>query len=150
MINVIPSGEPITFLRNQELVKEGNAKVCGALLFCDEPAIYLPKRSSIKIMRYKTKEDDIGREFLEGNPITIEGDAYNLIYHAVEATKKIVEGVQKLGESGLESVTYPARHCMRLLLTPCCTGTTAFSQIPRYGYSIIELRWKARESFLVT
>lgn len=63
LINIIPNGEPITYLNNQDLIKEGHAKVCGVLLFCDEPAIYLPKRSSIKIMRYKTKDDDIGREF---------------------------------------------------------------------------------------
>lgn len=107
LINIIPSGEPETYLRNQELIKDGYAKVCGALLFCDEPAIYLPKRCSIKIMRYRTKEEDIGREFLDGTPLTIEGDSYNLIYRAVEATKNIVEGVQKLGESGLESVIYP-------------------------------------------
>lgn len=107
LINIIPSGEPETYLRNQELIKDGYAKVCGALLFCDEPAIYLPKRCSIKIMRYRTKEEDIGREFLDGTPLTIEGDSYNLIYRAVEATKNIVEGVQKLGESGLEIVIYP-------------------------------------------
>ena len=79
----------------------------GILLFCDEPAIYLPKRSSIKIMRYRTKEDDIGREFLDGTPQTIEGDLYNLIYSAVKATKNVVEKIQKLGEDGLEVVTYP-------------------------------------------
>ncbi len=39
--------------------------------------------------------------------MTIEGETYNLIYRAVEATKNMVEGVQKLGESGLESVKYP-------------------------------------------
>lgn len=107
MINVIPTGDPLRFLRNQDLIKDGFAKVCGTLLFCDEPAVYLPKRSSIKIMRYKTKDDDIGREFLDGNPITVEGDAYKLIYCAVAETKKIVEGVQKLGESGFENIRYP-------------------------------------------
>lgn len=107
LINVIPTGEPLTYLNNQELIKEGHARVCGVLLFCDEPAVFLPKRSSIKIARYKTKDDDIGREFLDGNPITIEGDAYNLVYNAVAATKKVIEGVKRLGEEGLESVEYP-------------------------------------------
>lgn len=113
LINIIPSGEPITYLNNQELIREhqqspeGQAKVCGVLLFCDEPAIYLPKRSSIKIMRYRTKQEDIGREFLEGLPITMEGCAYELIYAAVSKTKEVVEGVKKLGKGGLESVRYP-------------------------------------------
>ena len=58
-------------------------------------------------MRYRIKEDDIGREFLDGSPLTIEGDEYNLIYLAVRATKEIIEGIQKLGESGLENIEYP-------------------------------------------
>ncbi|OGT91391.1 MAG: ATP-dependent DNA helicase RecG [Gammaproteobacteria bacterium RIFOXYA12_FULL_61_12] len=107
LINVIPSGEPLTYLNNQDLIKEGHARVCGILLFCDEPAVFLPKRSSVKIMRYKTKDDDIGREFLEGTPLTIEGDAYKLIYGAVSATKKIIESIKRLGEEGLEAVEYP-------------------------------------------
>ncbi|MGO3712783.1 ATP-binding protein [Alcaligenes aquatilis] len=107
LINVIPTGEPLTYLNNQELIKEGHARVCGVLLFCDEPAVFLPKRSSIKIARYKTKDDDIGREFLDGNPVTVEGDAYNLVYNAVSETKKIIEGIKRLGEEGLESVEYP-------------------------------------------
>lgn len=107
MLNVIPTGEPLTYLNNQDLVKDGHSRVCGVLLFCDEPAVFLPKRSSIKIMRYRTKDDDIGREFLEATPITVEGDLYNLIYHAVSETKMVIEGIQKLGEEGLESVVYP-------------------------------------------
>ena len=107
LINVIPNREPETYLNNQELIKAGHAKVCGVLLFCDEPAVFLPKRCSIKIARYKTKDDDIGREFLDGSPLTIEGDAYNLIYRAVSATKEVIEGIKRLGEEGLESIEYP-------------------------------------------
>lgn len=107
LINVVPNAEPLTYLNNQELIREGQAKVCGVLLFCDEPAIYLPKRCSVKLMRYKTREDDIGREFLDGIPQTIEGDAYNVIYRAVDQTTQIVENIQRLGHSGLESIIYP-------------------------------------------
>lgn len=107
LINVVPNAEPLTYLNNQELIRDGQAKVCGVLLFCDEPAVYLPKRCSVKLMRYKTREDDIGREFLDGVPQTIEGDAYNVIYRAVDQTTQMVEGIQRLGHSGLENITYP-------------------------------------------
>lgn len=106
MINVVPTAEPITYLKNQLLINEEKIKVAGALLFCDEPAIYLPKRCSVKIMRYKTKEE-IGREYLNGLPLTTEGDIYNLIFESVKRTKKIIEGIKKLGEKGLEKVIYP-------------------------------------------
>jgi len=107
MINVIPTGEPTTYLKNQQLIKEGYAKVCGILLFCDEPAVYLAKRSSVKLMRYKTKDEDIGREYLDGKPLTIEGDSYSVIYESVRQTKSLIEGIKKLSESGLEQIRYP-------------------------------------------
>lgn len=80
MINVVPTAEPLTYLNNQELVRKSQAKVVGVLLFCDEPAVYLAKRCSVKLMRYKTGDNEIGREFLDGTPLTIEGDAYKVIY----------------------------------------------------------------------
>lgn len=107
LINIIPNAEPLTYLNNQELIRKDQCKVSGVLLFCDEPAIYLPKRCSIKIMRYKTKDDDIGREFLDGVPVTIEGDVYNVIYKTVDKTKEIIEGIQKLGAQGMEEILYP-------------------------------------------
>ena len=107
LINVVPNAEPLTYLNNQELIRNDQSKVSGILLFCDEPAVYLPKRCSVKIMRYQTKDEDIGREYLDGVPQTIEGDAYNVIYQAVEQTTLMIEGIKKLGAKGLESITYP-------------------------------------------
>ncbi len=107
MINVIPAGEPKKYLENQDLIKEKHSRVSGILLFCDEPAAFLPKRSSIKIMRYKTKQEAISREYLIGTPLTIEGDIYTQIYDAVEQTKKIIEEAKRLGAEGLEEVQYP-------------------------------------------
>jgi ATP-dependent DNA helicase RecG len=107
VVNIIPNSEPLTYLNNQELVRDSQAKVSGVLLFCDEPAIYLPKRCSAKVMRYKTKDEDIGREFLDDVPITVEGDIYQVIYNTVQKATQIVESIQKLGESGLEKVIYP-------------------------------------------
>jgi ATP-dependent DNA helicase RecG len=107
VLSVIPSSEPIVYLKNQELVKEGFVKVSGVILFADEPPVYLPKRCSAKILRYKTKDDSIGREFLDGQPITIEGNAYNVIRGAVSKTKEIVETIKKLTPEGLQDVRYP-------------------------------------------
>ena len=107
LINVIPNAEPLTYLNNQELIQDGQCKVSGVLLFCDEPAIYLPKRCSVKIMRYKTKDDEIGREFLDGVPLTIEGDSYNVIYKSVDKTTELIEGIKRLGKKGLETISYP-------------------------------------------
>ena len=107
VLNVIPTTEPITYLQNQELIKDNYVKVAGILLFADEPPIFLPKRCSVKILRYKTKDESIGREFLEDQPITVEGNAYNVIKQSVFKTKEIVETIKKLSPDGLEEVIYP-------------------------------------------
>jgi ATP-dependent DNA helicase RecG len=107
MINVIPTGEPKKYLENQDLVKDKHTRVSGVLLFCDEPAVFMPKRSSIKIMRYKTMQEEISREHLFGTPLTVEGDIYSQIYGAVEQAKKIIEDAKKIGAEGLEDVHYP-------------------------------------------
>jgi ATP-dependent DNA helicase RecG len=104
---VIPSSEPLVYLKNQELIKDDFVKVSGIILFADEPSIHLPKRCSVKILRYKTKDDSIGREFLDGEPLTIEGNAYNVIKEAVSKTKQIVETIKRLTPEGLEGIKYP-------------------------------------------
>lgn len=79
--------------------------VAGELLFSDEPQICLPKRSSIKIYRYKTS-GEADRDTLAEQPMTVEGCAYRQIYDAVSMTKEIIESIKKLG-SGFETIEYP-------------------------------------------
>ncbi|MCG5240953.1 ATP-binding protein [Azospirillum doebereinerae] len=107
MLGVIPTGEPESWLKKQDLLTDGKPTVAATLLFHDEPQSALPKRSAIKIYRYKTKEEEGQRETLAFDPITIEGCAYDLIYQAVEDTKKIIEGIKKMTDKGLEPVNYP-------------------------------------------
>lgn len=107
MLSEVPTSEPATWLKSQLLIVGENATVAGALLFADEPQAILPKRSAIKIFRYKTVEEDLDRDALAGPPLTVEGPIYDLISEAVATTKDIVEGIKKLGEGGLEDVSYP-------------------------------------------
>jgi ATP-dependent DNA helicase RecG len=107
MLQVVPSGEPEDWLRKQNLLNQEKPTAAGVLLFSDEPQNALPKRSAIKIYQYKTKEDEGSRETLAFDPITIEGCIYEQIKEAVKTTKDVVEKMKRLGETGLEEVTYP-------------------------------------------
>lgn len=102
---VIPEADPTEWLKKQRLLKEDKLTVAGEMLFSDEPQICLPKRSSIKVYRYKTS-GIADRDMLAEQPITIEGCAYNEIYGAVAKVKEIIETIKKLGD-GLEIVQYP-------------------------------------------
>lgn len=103
---VIPASTPTKFVRKQGLVRGRKPVVGAVLLFADEPQAALPKRSGVKLYRYKTTGEG-SRETLAGPPVTIEGPVYDLIKKSVRQTVALVEGVKKLGPRGLEPVRYP-------------------------------------------
>lgn len=107
MSEVIPTSEPLPWLKKQLLVHNEHPKVSSVLLFSDEPQAALPKQSGIKIYRYKTKATEGTRETLDFDPISIEGPAYDQIYEAVEKATEIIESGKVLKETGLEGIDYP-------------------------------------------
>jgi ATP-dependent DNA helicase RecG len=107
ILNVVPLAEPEEWLTKQNLIVSGLPTVAGLLLYADEPQAALPKRSAIKLYRYQTKEEEGSRDKLVFDPETIEGCAYAQIKTAVSRTKEIIEGISKLGEKGLEKISYP-------------------------------------------
>jgi Predicted transcriptional regulator containing an HTH domain and an uncharacterized domain shared with the mammalian protein Schlafen len=103
---VVPNQTPIQFLKKQRLIKNSKPVVAAVLLFADEPQAALPKRSGVKLYRYKTR--GVGtRDTLADTPKSVEGSLYGLIKTSVEETQKMVEGIEKLGPTGLEPVKYP-------------------------------------------
>lgn len=107
MLSVIPIAEPLPWLRKQLLVADDRPTVAAVLLFADEPQAALPKRSAIKIYRYKTTDTEGSRENLAFDPLTIEGCLYSQIDSAVKATVGIIEDIRVLGSQGLEPIIYP-------------------------------------------
>jgi len=108
LMGVVPIAEPEPWLRKQQLIVDDSPTVCGTLLFAEEPQALLPKRTAVKIFRYKTVEKEPSRDHLAFDPITVEGWAYKLIHDAVAKTQEIVEEIKKLGESSLIDIQYPA------------------------------------------
>lgn len=107
MIDVIPSAEPITWLKKQRLIIGEHPTVAGILLFCDEPQAILPKQSGIKIYQYSTKEKEGTRDSLMFAPLTIEGCIYDLIKYSVAKTIEIIESIRVMTAEGLKNVSYP-------------------------------------------
>ena len=107
MLAIIPLAEPLLWLRKQLMIIDGKPTVGAVLLFADEPQPVLPKRSAIKIYRYRTTAEQGTRETLEFDPITIEGCLYSQIRDAVDKTRSLIQGVKVVGERGLETISYP-------------------------------------------
>ncbi|SFN72880.1 ATP-dependent DNA helicase RecG [Algoriella xinjiangensis] len=108
MIEIIPTNEPLAWLKKQLLILGDKPKVSAVLLFSDEPQAALPKQSAIKIYKYRTKALEGTRETLDFDPISIEGNLYNIIKESVAKVKEIIESSKILDEYGLQSVNYPA------------------------------------------
>lgn len=104
-LNIIPHPEPSTWLRKQKLIVNENGTVAANMLFADEPQVNIPK-SGVKIYRYRTDASSGTRDTLAFEPMTIEGNAYNLISQSVEETRNKIQDIPKLGETGLESIMY--------------------------------------------
>jgi ATP-dependent DNA helicase RecG len=107
VLSQVPSSEPEEWLKSQFVLANDKPTVAGVLLFSDEPQAALPKRSAIKVFRYATKEEGVDRETLAFDPLTIEGPLYDLVEKAVSTTKEIVQSIKRVGETGLEEVSYP-------------------------------------------
>lgn len=107
MIEVVPTSEPETWLRKQQIIRENKPTVACILLFADEPQVAIPKRCALKIYRYQTSEAVGTRETLAFNPVTIEGSVYEQIRSAVDKTREILEQLTVLTPDGMAKVNYP-------------------------------------------
>jgi ATP-dependent DNA helicase RecG len=107
MLEIVPTAEPEGWLRKQQVIVDNKPTVAGLVLFAEEPQALLPKRTGIKIYRYKTKADEGTRETLDGIPQSVEGHAYKQISESVRITTAIIESVRVNTAEGLEPVKYP-------------------------------------------
>jgi ATP-dependent DNA helicase RecG len=107
LLEVVPTAEPDNWLKKQLALQTGKVTVFAILLFAEEPQAVLPKRSGLKIYRYKTTSDEGTRETLDFDPISIDGNVYGQIVEAVLKTSEIIEGVRLQTSDGLISVNYP-------------------------------------------
>lgn len=107
MIEVIPTTEPIPWLKKQLLISNNLPTVASVLLYSDNPQAALPKQSGIKIYRYATKDAEGTRETLAFTPISVEGCAYKQIYEAVGKVTELIQTIKIYTTEGETTMQYP-------------------------------------------
>ncbi|MBN1574303.1 MAG: putative DNA binding domain-containing protein [Deltaproteobacteria bacterium] len=103
-----PKTDTLDFALNQNLLDNRNwyPKVAGIILFHDEPASIMPKKCSVKVIRYETREDDPEREHLS-EQITLDGPLYHLIRKTVDKITELMSAIKIWTTDGLKNVEYP-------------------------------------------
>lgn len=103
-----PKTDPLDFVLGQNLLdyKSWEPRVVGLLLFHPAPNAVVPRKCSVKITRYETREDDPEREHL-AEQVTIEGPAYTLISDTVDEVTTIMTSVKVWTSNGLKHLDYP-------------------------------------------
>ena len=114
LLDAVPAGEPSEWVHKQRVAVGDVPTVAGVLLYSDNPQAILPKRSAIKVLQYKTK-NEAERDFLAADPETIEGPLYSLIFDGVDRVKAIIEKIERAGPAGLEKIEYPAEALHEIL-----------------------------------
>jgi ATP-dependent DNA helicase RecG len=107
MIEAVPVSESEPWLTSQQLLPEGRPTVGAILLFDDEPQVVLPKRSAIKVLRYKSSDTEGHRDQLDGVPSTFEGPLVDQISNSVDFVRETISEIPVQTSHGFEAVTYP-------------------------------------------
>lgn len=103
-----PKTDPLDLSISKGLIdrKTFKPKACGLLLFSNDPSSVVPKKCSVKIVRYQTKEDDPERDHLAFTE-TVEGPLYPLIKKAVARVTEIMSSISVWTTEGAKSMEYP-------------------------------------------
>ncbi|MBL0352217.1 MAG: putative DNA binding domain-containing protein [Dechloromonas sp.] len=103
-----PTTDPLELTLNKNLIdrKSFKPKVAGVLLYATEPASLMPKKCSVRIIRYETKEEDPERDHL--GPIeSVEGPLYQIIHKTVERVTAIMSSINVWTTDGPKAMSYP-------------------------------------------
>ncbi|WP_243369998.1 ATP-binding protein [Microvirga solisilvae] len=103
-----PATDPLDFVVNQHLVdlRDWTPSVAGILLFANNPPVVMPRKCSVRISRYETREDEPERDHLKESYI-IEGPLYKLIHASVDKITEILSGLKQWTEEGMKEIKYP-------------------------------------------
>lgn len=103
-----PATDPLELALNKNLIdrKTFKPKVAGVLLFSADPSSLMPKKCSVRIVRYETKEEDPERDHL--GPIeSVEGPLYQLIHKTVDRVTQIMSSINVWTTDGPKAMAYP-------------------------------------------
>ena len=111
-----PKTDPLDFLVNAHLLehRSWNPTCAAVLLFYTMPSSAMPRKCSVRITRYETREDDPERDHL-GDQRTVEGPLYDLIHDTSDTISELMSAISIWTPEGLKTVDYPPETIWEIL-----------------------------------
>lgn len=114
----ITAPDPLSFLLKEQLIDRETwaPKVAPLLLFSDNPSAILPKQCAIKIVRYDTTEEDLDRDSLTTDIVSIEGRLNQQIKDSFDKIEEYLEKTRTWSLSGFHKASYPNEAIWEILV----------------------------------
>lgn len=113
----ITDKDPLNFSTQESLLPESmHPTVALVLLFAQNPSSVMPRQCAVKIVRYDSSDEEIGRDALTDDRHTIEGPLHMQIAQSFEKLKEVISRCQCWTMDGLRSPTYPDEALYELLV----------------------------------
>lgn len=114
----ISSPDPLNFLLKEQLIDRETwaPKVAPLLLFSENPSAILPKQCAIKIVRYDTTEEDLDRDSLTKDIVSIEGRLNQQIKDSFDKIQEYLEKTRVWSLKGFHKASYPDEAIWEILV----------------------------------
>ncbi|CAI8972512.1 RNA-binding domain-containing protein [Pseudomonas sp. IT-P395] len=114
----ITNKDPLDFLLQEHLVHDESwvPKASSVLLFGDNPSSMMPHQCAIRIVRYDTKEDEIDRDALTSDNVSIEASLHQQILQSFEIIKSFLQKCFAWTIDGYQPISFPDETIWEILV----------------------------------
>jgi ATP-dependent DNA helicase RecG len=114
----ITNKDPLDFLLQEHLVHDDSwiPKASSVLLFAENPSSMMPHQCAIRIVRYDTKEDEIDRDALTTDNISVEASLYQQILQSFEFIKQFLQKCFAWTLEGYQPISFPDETIWEILV----------------------------------
>lgn len=114
----ITNKDPLDFLLQEHLAHSDTwiPKVSSVLLFADNPSSLMSSQCAIRIVRYDTKKDELDRDALTNDNVSIEAPLYSQIKQAIDKIKEMLGKCFAWTPSGYQSISFPEETLWEILV----------------------------------
>lgn len=114
----ITNRDPLDFLLQEHLVHPDtwSPKISSILLFADNPSSVMPSQCAIRIVRYDTNKDELDRDALTDDNVSIEAPLYQQVKLAAQKITEFLGKCYAWTPTGYRPISFPEETLWEILV----------------------------------